>query len=141
MPNDFNFDMSQVDFAGGADIDGFLSSPTNEEGGIYTTSSILQNIMPKTAAQAEFEIGGNNGIQTQGAPGIDALFQQNPQLVQPKTGRKLIASCADLKNFTRISSETLVHKSNQDLWALKKEADGKFYVERLFDDNGEPVKG
>ena len=41
----------------------------------------------------------------------------------------------------RISAETLIHKSTTDLWALKKEADGKFYIERLFDDNGEPLKG
>ncbi len=140
MPNDFNFDMSQVDFGGGADIDGFLSSPTNEDGGICTTSSILQDIMPKTAAQGNFELGGTGGVQTQGSPGIDALFAQNPQLVQPQ-GRQLVASCADLRSFTRVSAETLVHKSNQDLWALKKEADGKFYIERLFDDNGEPLKG
>jgi len=141
MPNDFNFDMSTVDFGGGADIDGFLSSPSNEEGGIYTTSSILQNIMPKTAALAEFELGGPNGIQTQGSPGLDALFAQEPHLVQPTASRRLVASLSDLKSFTRLSSETLVHKSTTDLWTLKKEADGKFYIERLFDDNGEPLKG
>jgi hypothetical protein len=141
MPNDFNFDMSQVDFGGGADIDGFLSSPTNEDGGIYQTGSILQNIMPKSAAQPEFELGGENGVQTQGAPGLDALFAQEPQLVQATTNRRLVASINDLDQFTRISTEILVHKSNSDLWALKKEADGKFYVERLFDDNGEPLKG
>lgn len=141
MPNDFNFDMSAVDFGGGADIDGFLSSTTAEGGEIYSRGTILQNIMPKTAAQPEFELGGQNGIQTQGAPGIDALFEQNRQLVQATSVRRLVASCADLKGFTRISAETLVHKSNNDLWALKKEADGKFYIERLFVDNGEPLKG
>lgn len=141
MPNDFNFDMSTVDFGGGADIDGFLSSPTNEEGGIYTTSPILQNIMPKTAAQPEFEFGGNNGLQTQGAPGIDALFAQHPQLVQATQNRRIVGSCSELMGFRRISAETLIHKSNNDLWTLKKEADGKFYIERLFDDNGEPLKG
>jgi hypothetical protein len=132
----FNFDMSQLDFAGGADIDGFLSSPSNEQGGIYMTSSILQNLMPK-AAHADFEVGA---IEGQGAPGIDALFTQQPQLVASKS-RKCVASLADLKPFIRISSDTLVHKSDKDLWALKKEADGAFYIERLFDDNGEPVKG
>ena len=137
----YDFDMSQIDLGSGADIDGFLSSPSDEQGGIYTTSSILQNVMPKTAAEADFELGGSTGVQTQGSPGIDALFAENPQLVQPKRARTLIASCADLKAFTRVSAETLVHKSDQDLWALTKEADGKFYVERLFDDNGEPLKG
>lgn len=138
MPIDF--DMSQIDLGSGADIDGFLSSPTDEKGGIYTTSSILQSIVPKTASQP-FELGGTHGVQTQGSPGIDALFAQNPQLIQPTTNRRLVAAVADLKDYTRVSAETLVHKSTQDLWALRKEADGKFYLERLFDDNGEPVKG
>jgi len=141
MPNDFNFDMSQVDFGTGADIDGFLSSPADEQGGIYMTSSILQTVMPQNAAVPEFELGGHNGIQTQGAPGIDALFSQNPPFVQPTASRKLVASVGDLKGFRRISSETLVNKSSNDLWTLKKEADDKFYIERLFDDNGEPLKG
>jgi hypothetical protein len=133
-----DFDLSQIDLGSGADIDGFLSSPSNEQGGIYTTGSILQNIMPKTAALAEFDL---SGIQGQGSPGLDALFQQEPHLVRTTTNRRVVASISDLKNFMRISSETLVHKSDKELWTLRKEADGKFYVERLFDDNGEPLKG
>ena len=36
---------------------------------------------------------------------------------------------------------TLVHKSTQDLWSMKVSEDGKsFDVERLFDDNGNPLK-
>jgi hypothetical protein len=136
MPIDF--DLSQIDLGSGADIDGFLSSPADEQGGIYTTSSILQNVMPKTASRDDFELGS---IEGQGFPGLDALFDQQPQLVQARTGRRIVATCADLRNFVRISSDTLVHKSNNDLWTLRKEADGKFYVERLFDDNGEPLKG
>jgi hypothetical protein len=133
-----NFDMSQIDLGGGADIDGFLSSASNEDGGVYTTSSILQNVMPQKAAVAEFEM---ESIQTQGSPGLDALFAQQPQLVEARAKRRVVATMSDLKSFMRISSETLVHKSEKDLWTLKKEADGKFYIERLFDDNGEPLKG
>ena len=47
----------------------------------------------------------------------------------------------DLKGFVRVSADTLIHKSQKDLWALKKEGDGHFYIERLFDDSGEPIKG
>jgi hypothetical protein len=141
MADIFNFDMGGVDFGGGADIDGFLSAKSEGES-IYASNTILQNILPN-APLAEFELGGANGVQTQGAPGIDALFSQQPEFVQASTARRrqMVASCADLRGFTRMSAETLVHKSNHDLWALKKEADGKFYIERLFDDNGEPLKG
>jgi len=35
---------------------------------------------------------------------------------------------------------TLVHKATQDLWSMKVSEDGKYDVERLFDDNGNPLK-
>ena len=80
-------------------------------------------------------------FETSGASGIDALFQREANLVTPvKSGMRRVASLRDLTNFTRVSAETLVHKSNRDLWAIRKESD-KFYIERLFDDNGEPLKG
>ena len=80
-------------------------------------------------------------IQVSGSSGIDALFSQNPTLVTPTRGRRRVASLQDLKGFVRVSADTLIHKSQKDLWALKKEGDGHFYIERLFDDSGEPIKG
>jgi hypothetical protein len=76
-----------------------------------------------------------------GATGMDALFQREPQLISAqKTGRKRVASLGDLSNYIRVSAETLVHKSQRDLWSLKKEGED-FFIERLFDDNGDPLKG
>jgi class 3 adenylate cyclase len=75
----------------------------------------------------------------QGASGIDAILARNE--LRASRNRKVVLSVSDLEGFTRISAETLVHKSNAELWTLRKEADGKFYIERLFDDNGEPLKG
>lgn len=87
----------------------------------------------------DFDLGQ---IQVTGSSGLDALFEQEPELVQTKTAaRKMrVASLQDLDGFHRISADTLVHKSDKDLWSLGKEADGSFYVQRLFDDRG-PVKG
>jgi hypothetical protein len=72
--------------------------------------------------------------------GLDALFQREPQFVTPRKARVRVASLAALKPFQRISAETLVHKSDRDLWAIKKEGEF-FFIERLFDDNGQPLKG
>ena len=80
-------------------------------------------------------------FQTSGACGLDALFEREPQLVKPRTARTKLASVQQLEPFTRISAETLIHKSQRDLWALRKEADGNIYIERLFADNGDPLKG
>jgi hypothetical protein len=34
----------------------------------------------------------------------------------------------------------LVHRSSKDLWSVKLGEDGKYDIERMFDDNGEPLK-
>jgi len=85
----------------------------------------------------DFDLGQ---IQTAGGTGLDALFQREAHILNAK-GRVKVASLRDLAGFVRLSAETLIHKSNRDLWALKKEADGNFFIERLFDDNGAPLKG
>lgn len=52
-----------------------------------------------------------------------------------------VASLGDLTSFfTKVGTDTLIHKSTRDLWALKQDASG-FLIERLFDDSGEPLKG
>jgi len=81
-------------------------------------------------------------FETSGASGIDALFQREASLVTPApTMRRRVASLQDLSAFTRLSADQLIHKSDRDLWTISKEGDGKFYIERLFDDNGSPLKG
>jgi hypothetical protein len=42
--------------------------------------------------------------------------------------------------MSQAGESTLVHKSSQDLWSMKVSDDGSFDVERLFDDNGNPLK-
>jgi len=77
-----------------------------------------------------------------GASGFDDLFTREAHIVSPhKTGRRKVAALGDISDLVRVSSDTLVHRSSRELWALKKESDGNFYVERLFDDNGSPLKG
>ena len=52
-----------------------------------------------------------------------------------------VASLGDLTSFfTKVGSDTLIHKSTHDLWSLKRDAGG-YVIERLFDDNGGPLKG
>jgi len=89
---------------------------------------------------ADFDLGQ---MEVSGATGLDALFKREEHILRPQTmtGRAKVASIKDLHNFVRLSSDTLIHKSDRDLWALKKEGDGSFFIERLFDDNGEPLKG
>lgn len=82
-------------------------------------------------------------MQVSGSTGLDAMLQRESHILRPHatSGRRKVASVVDLKPFVRLSAETLIHKSERDLWALTKEADGQYFIERLFDDNGEPLKG
>lgn len=50
-----------------------------------------------------------------------------------------VASLGDLTGFLRLSNDLLVHRSSKDLWSVSKTADG-FVVNRLFDDDGKPIK-
>ena len=88
---------------------------------------------------AEFDLGK---LEVSGSPGLDALFEREHTLLRPhqRSGKVRVASVSQLQPFTRLSAETLIHKSDRDLWTLRKEADGQFYIERLFDDTGEPLK-
>lgn len=83
---------------------------------------------------SQFEVSGSDGI--------DALFRREANLVTPsKAHRQRVASIRDLAGFDRVSAETLVHKSDRDLWTITKDGGGKYFIERLFDDNGDPLKG
>lgn len=87
---------------------------------------------------SNFDLGS---MEMSGASGLDALFEREPAMITPpKTARIRVASVQQLKSFTRLSAETLIHKSDNDLWTIKAEG-SQFFIERLFDDHGEPLKG
>lgn len=82
--------------------------------------------------------------------GLDAFFEQEPEVISPygqekkarakPPGRVKVSSLNQLQGFVRASADTLVHKSTQDLWALRQDGDA-YYIERLFSETGAPLKG
>lgn len=61
--------------------------------------------------------------------------------VKRQASVRRIASLGDLTAFfTKVGTDTLIHKSTRDLWAVRQDGRG-FLIERLFDDTGEPLKG
>lgn len=95
---------------------------------------------------ADFKL---DSINPGGATGMDALFESNPSIVSPVGSKAAaatpkprirVASLKQLDGFHRVSEDTLVNKSTQDLWAIRKDGDS-MYIERLFEDNGQPLKG
>lgn len=87
--------------------------------------------------------------QIQGTTGgLDAFLEADASLVTPTVAkvaavspiRQKVARLSDLDGFLRTASDTLVHKSNRDLWSLQKDPQGAFYIERLFDSASGPLK-
>jgi len=58
-------------------------------------------------------------------------------------GDKIKIACLDdLFQFAHISSDTLVHKSSNDLWQVEVDDDGQTFISKLFDSaSGKPLKG
>jgi hypothetical protein len=80
-------------------------------------------------------------FEMSGASGMDDMLAREAHITSPHQGmRQKVASLGDLSNFVRVSTETLIHRSNRDLWSIKREGN-ELFIERLFDDNGEPLKG
>lgn len=87
-------------------------------------------------------------IEMTAASGMDAFFAENPSIITP-TGTPVQAKVAadrlavrtlqDLQGFTRVASDTLIHKSTQDFWSLRKDPQGQYFIERLLDGAG-PVE-
>lgn len=67
-----------------------------------------------------------------------AKGQQKRQAVEPH--RMRVASLGDLTEFLKLANDTLIHKSTRDLWSFRQDG-GDYVIERLFDDQGEPLKG
>lgn len=75
---------------------------------------------------------------------LRSIYAEHLQLSSVKEEKRVasfrVASIGDLTNFLKVAEGKLVHKSTKDLWSFNKDADGNITVERLFDDNGEPLK-
>ena len=53
-----------------------------------------------------------------------------------------VASLGDITDFLKVADDTLIHTSTKDLWSFRQDnTNGEYVIERLFDSNGEPLKG
>lgn len=93
--------------------------------------------------------------------GMDSFFESESRLTTPlpeqtsplmasegpkavpevKTAGTKVTSLTQLNGFIRTASDTLVHRSSQDLWSLQMGDDGAYTIERKFDGAGGPIKG
>ena len=65
--------------------------------------------------------------------GSSAGKQVDSFLSPPPRGAVKLASI-DISEFLKVSDDTLIHKSKQELWKMYKDAEGDIYISRLFDE-------
>lgn len=129
-----NFKFEQMDM-GSSDIDSFLTTASSEHETQHVGSSLLGTLDVPVKRDFNLDMLHMGSVET---------FQVETQkrtVTAAMKGRTKVASVGQLAPFMRLSADTLIHKSQRDLWTLRKEADGDYYIERLFDDNGSPLKG
>lgn len=80
-----------------------------------------------------------SSIEGNEATGLDSYLGGGT--VKTASARVKIASLGDLDGFLRTSSDTLIHKAQGDLWSIQRTSSGELFVERMFDGEGEPLKG
>jgi hypothetical protein len=83
-------------------------------------------------------------LMLEGESGIDSFLSDAPKPQRKASSevpsRIRVASVKDLVGFNRIASDTLIRKSERDLWKLRQSEDGQWVIDRLFDDDGNPLK-
>lgn len=76
--------------------------------------------------------------------GLDAFLDDTHDMGEDlfsASNKVKVSSIGQLQGFDRVAgTNTLIRKSEKDLWALTENADGEFSIERLFDDDGKPLK-
>jgi hypothetical protein len=101
-------------------------------------------VLVKTASGDVTEMDGLVFVKWASTQKIQRVYFEHLKLLKGSkrtaTSHKIrVASLGDLSDFLRIGSETLVHKATQDLWSVKRDTQG-YVIERLFDDDGTPLK-
>ena len=67
-------------------------------------------------------------------------FSEFESAISGEVDRIRIASVEDLKGFERVAStDTLIRRSEQDFWRLAQDENGEYFIERLFDEEGNPL--
>lgn len=57
-----------------------------------------------------------------------------------KTASITLTALSDLDRFMMASTGQLVHKATKDLWSFDKDVNGNIVVERLYTEDGQPLK-
>lgn len=94
---------------------------------------------PRTDLDGKVFVAWDDGI-------FRPIFAEHLRLAGPSqkrasSVRRVVGNLGDISDLfvTASRGDELVHKATKDLWAVKKDG-GNFVIERLFNDEGKPLK-
>jgi hypothetical protein len=69
------------------------------------------------------------------------LRRASPRKRMATAVRMTVANLGDISGiFKAANGDELIHKATRDLWSFRQDKNGSFVIERLFDDEGKPLK-
>lgn len=102
-------------------VDEMFRTPNNPET-LHDPQRMPYPYREKHLQASEYDI---IDLNTKSASSIDNFLDSN---------KFLKVSSMDLTDFMKISEDTLIHKSNKDLWEMFSDKEGNIYIKRMFDD-------
>jgi hypothetical protein len=134
MSFDFEFDEFETESTG---LDGYFDGQDDPS---------LQRLASDSQRRAQHRMEGRE-ITPQGERSSERRIQGQDNNMPD---RVKVSSIRDLEQFVRLSdgvfmrrdaSNDLVRESEQDLWRLNEDDEGDLVIERMYDDNGDPIQG
>jgi hypothetical protein len=111
----------------------YLSKPQTKTAGLGPDGE-LSGVQHQATGMDDF-LSGTASVEGD----LESLFTDR-RASAPRGKQYRVASVEKLKGFTRVASDTLIRHADRDLWSIKEGDDGEFLIERLFDDDGNPIK-
>ena len=79
--------------------------------------------------QSFFEVDSIEGLNGRTSSAIDGFLSDNVQNVIK------ISSSMDLSDFMKVSDDTLIHKSNKDIWKIIRDKSGNVFIKRTMEED------
>ena len=79
--------------------------------------------------QSFFNYEEIDGMNSRTSSAIDGFLSDNKQDIIK------VASNMDLTDFMKVSEDTLIHKSNKDIWKILRDKSGNVFIKRLMEED------
>jgi len=135
---------SQIEYGDGVRVYAFVNNGLIVPGNLPKAGTKGTVLAVRTASGEVTGLDGELFIRWDGRSKIEsvpsAFVRKASERVANLDDFVMLSGNSSLQAFASEGDTHLVHKSSKDLWSVRLSEDGSFDVERLFDDQGNPLK-